>query len=311
MAKKTLLTMVQNACDEIGITSPASVISNSDPQIKQILALANREGNEVYDYGTRTGGWSILRNEYKFTTAAITGLTGTTTLGSNIITGISSTTGIVAGTWCVSGNGIPYPARITAVGANQVTVDVNATLSASGVALSFGQDAYALPSDFGFFINQTFWDRNYRWQLLGPLQAQEWQVLKSGISPTGPRRRFRIMNNMFYMDPVPSDSTSIEAYEYYRNTWCVDTIGATFRQAWGADTDTYLMDDELMIMGLKWRFLRAKGLDYDEEFTQWKLKLERSTGRDAGERSLPLNQTSENNIHLLSSANVPDTGYGS
>lgn len=310
MAKKTLLQMVQNACDEMGITAPTSIIGNTDPQVRQLLALVNREGYEAYHYGTAHGGWQILNAEYKFTTQAISGQTGNVVLGSNIITGIPSTAGIVANTWCVSGTGIPYPARITAVGTNQVTLDVAATANGNGVALAFGQDAYPLPDDYGWAIPQTYWDRNYRWQLLGPLQAQEWQVLKSGISPTGPRRRIRFINGLFYIDPVPADSTSIEVFEYYRNTWVLATDGVTAKSSFTVDSDTYMLPSEMLILGLKWRYLRAKGFDYSDEYTQWGLHLERSTGRDGGQRSLPLNSIAPREIHLLSDANVPDTGFG-
>jgi hypothetical protein len=169
------------------------------------------------------------------------------------------------------------------------------------------QEAYPMPADIDHLIPGTFWDRSFRWQLLGPLSPQEWQVLKSGISPTGPRRRFRIFGGMFEINPVPSDTNQL-AYEYYSVNWC-QSATAVGQNRWLADTDTYLLDDDTLVMGLIWRFRRAKGLDYDTERAEWDACVDRMLARQAGSRSLPLNLSSSG-PHLLNQMNVPDTGYG-
>lgn len=308
--KLDLLGLVGAACGELGIRVPTQIIGNTDNQIVQLLALAVREGKEFYQRAHRLGGWEELRKVYTFNTSAITTLTGNTTSGSAIITNISSTSGIVANTWCCTGTGIPLNSRVLSVdSATQVTLDTVATATGTAVALTFGQDAYSLPSDIAYFIPTTFWDRSYRWQLLGPLSAQEWQVLKSGISPTGPRRRFRVMGNLFYIDPVPADSTSVEAFEYYSNAWC-QSVAAAAQSIWTADTDFYTLDDDCFILGLKWRFKAAKGLEYTQEKYDYDMACERVVARNGGNRDLPLN-ASASGIRLLNNMNVPDTGFGS
>lgn len=307
--KLNLLGLVGAACDEIGIKAPLTIVSNLDPQVKQLLALANREGKEFFEIAHRLGGWEELRGEYKFTTSAITTLTGNLTSGSPVITNISNTAGIVANKWGVSGTGIPYASRVQSVdSATQVTMDSNATASGTAIALIFGQDAYSMPTDFAYFITQTFWDRTFRWQLLGPLSAQEWQVLKSGISPTGPRKRFRVMNNLFYLDPLPSDSTSTEVFEYYSNAWCQSLAGAS-QSKWTADTDYYTLDDDCFVLGIKWRFKAAKGLDYEQEKKTYDDACQRKIARNGGNRDIPLN-ASASGLRLLNNSNCPDTGFG-
>lgn len=174
-------------------------------------------------------------------------------------------------------------------------------------SLVSGQDTYALPADIDHFCPQTFWDRSFRWQLLGPLSPQEWQVLKSGISPTGPRRRFRIFGGAFMVDPVPSDTNTL-VFEYFSANWC-QSAAAAGQRTWTKDTDTYLLDDDTMVLGIIWRFRRAKGLDYDTEKQDWQNCLDRVLARQAGSRTLSLN-VSNSNIHLLNNTNVPDTGFG-
>lgn len=307
--KLNLLGLVGAACDELGIKAPLSVISNLDPQIKQLLALSQREGKEFFEMAHRLGGWEELRKEYQFTTSAITTLTGTLTSGSPIVTNISSTAGITAVTWGISGTGIPYTANVLSVDSGtQITMDSNATASGTAVPLIFGKQAYSLPNDFAYFMTQTMWDRNFRWQLLGPLSAQEWQVLKSGISPTGPRKRFRVMGNLFYLDPLPSDSTSVEVFEYYSNAWC-QSVSGTAQSKWTTDTDYYTLDDDCFILGIKWRFKAAKGLDYEQEKKTYDDACQRKVARNGGNRDIPLN-ASASGLRLLNNSNVPDTGFG-
>lgn len=317
--KQTLLTMIQNVYYELGLTNvPAQIFGNSDPQVMQILALANREGRELYNQAFRKDGWQILRKQYLFTINAVSGLTGKFTSGSPIVTNISSTTGITTAMLPYNTTYVPVDTTILSVDSpTQITMNTNATAtSPSGTSFFCGQVAYNFPSDFAYFMTQTAWDRNFKWQLLGPLDAQEWQVLKSGISPTGPRRRFRIMGNQFVIDPVPgfssSDNGSIEVFEYYSNAWCQSTGGTTGtpQVSWVADTDNYLLDDDSMTLGLKWRYKAAKGLDYSEEKATYDLLVERLMARDGGERNLPMNASSSG-IRLLNYSNVPDTGFGS
>lgn len=58
------LTVVQTVCLELGLNVPNSVASSSDPQIKQILALANRTGKELAD----RYDWQALTKQATFTT---------------------------------------------------------------------------------------------------------------------------------------------------------------------------------------------------------------------------------------------------
>lgn len=300
---------MQAGCGELGLQAPSSVIGNSDQQTVQMLALMQREGQEFYAMPNGNGGWEALRKEYTFNTVSSGLLTGDVTSGSAIVTGLSSTSSIAAAMVAV-GNYIPVGTTVVSVDSStQVTLSAAATGTATASSMYFGQDNYAFPADIAYFMSQTFWDRAFRWQLLGPLSAQEWQVLKSGISPTGPRRRFRIMGNRFYLDPVPNDNGSVEAFEYYSNGWA-QSMSGTAQTKFLADTDYYILDDDCMILGLIWRFLRAKRLSYEEEYKTYKNACERVLARDGANRSLPLN-SSASGIRLLNNQNVPDTGYGS
>ncbi len=171
-----------------------------------------------------------------------------------------------------------------------------------------GQADYNLPSDFLYFVNRTFWDGAYKWELLGPITAQQKNILKYGIVGGNIRRKFYIRNNKMYLDPVPTSTGDVIAYDYYSNGWC-QSSGGTAQSLWQADTDTYKLDEDMFIKGLKWRFLRAKGLDYSQEFSDYEVDMVKVKGRDGGAPDLSL---VSGNIypHLLDETNIPDSNYG-
>lgn len=300
---------MQQAADELGIPQPSQVIGASDDQSRLLLALAQREGKDFSVMANGSGGWQNLHKEYVFFTQVNSTTTGNITSGSPIITGIGSTSGVTAETWFVDGTGLPVKAKVFSVdSATQVTLDRNCTATTTGVTLTFAQGGYSMPSDFEYFVQKTYWDGVNRWQLLGPATAQEKQVLKYGINPSGPRRRFWVRINKLFLDPIPSTDNEAIAFDYYSNAWC-ESSGGTAQTRWTADTDIYRLDEDCFVEGIKWRFLRQKGLDYGEERTNYDQDCQRVMSRDGGARDLPLG-ASDDYPWLITDANIPDTGFG-
>lgn len=124
-----------------------------------------------------------------------------------------------------------------------------------------GTASYALPSDLGFFENETFWDRTQFWAMRGSLSPQEWQLYKSGLQTTTPRQRFRIWKGLIYIDPTPANTDAV-VIEYVSKSWVTD--GAAFFNSFSSDTQTSLIDEDLLELDLTWRFLERKGLAYTE-----------------------------------------------
>lgn len=314
MAKMTLLQMVQQACGELGVPQPNSVADTTNAIAVQMLSLANREGRECARAEGSAGGWPILRQENVWQVQSTGMIPGCSfTQGSNVITiGTPPTQAPQVG-WVLStsggsnATGFAYPTTVTAVSGNQITVSNKASITSSNVSLAFGQESYSLPSDFDYMIPETAWDRGYRWQLLGPLQPAEWQVLKSGLSPTGPRRRFRFFGGSLYLDPIPFDSNTL-VYEYYSTSFVLQASGAK-TNTFALDNDTYLLPDDLLILGLMWRWRRAKGLDYTQEQETYQRRYDAEIGRAASARALMLN-AADNGIRFLGNSQIPDTGFG-
>lgn len=323
----SLLSIVQQAFGEIGLPPPTSVVGNSDANVIKALYLANRAGIALKDDPQTTDYWQALRKQFLFNLFGIGPFTGTFTYNSNTITGITGTNlvGVQVG-WQISSKFALNDTMVTAVNAvaGTVTMSENANVTqsqASGVdtSLAFGQEAYPLPSDLGHFIPQTGWDRNFRWQLLGPVNAQEWQVLKSGISPVGPRLRYRLVDNQIFINPAPyvptgqsSPISDLIVMEYSSKYWVAVTSAPTVavQNSFQADTDVSLIPEDLITLSLKWRMLKAIGMAYADEAVEYEDTLSTVVGRQTMARNLPLNARASG-IRLLNSQNVPDTGFGS
>ncbi len=323
----SLLTICQQAFGEIGLPPPASVVGNSDANVIKAMYLANRSASELHDTPNAADYWPVLRKQFLFNLLGIGPFTGTFTYNSPTITNITGTNlaGVQVG-WQISSQFALNDTMVTAVNATAgtVTMSTNSNVTqanATGIdsSLAFGQEAYPYPSDLGHFIPQTGWDRNFRWQLLGPVDAQEWQVLKSGISPVGPRLRYRLMDNMIYVNPAPyvptgqsspiSDQIVLEyASKYFIALSTAPTVAV--QSTFQSDTDVSVIPEDLITLSLKWRMLKSIGMAWADEFTEYVDKVEKISGRQTMARNLPLNARASG-IRLLNSQNVPDTGFGS
>ncbi len=323
----TLLSVIQQTFGEIGLTPPSTVVGNSELNVVKAFYLANRSGMDLRDTPNAADYWPVLRKQFLFNLLGIGPFKGTFTAGSATITGITGTNlaGVQPG-WQICSTYALNDTMVVSVnsGAGTLVMSQPSTVATGtspqiDTSLAFGQEAYPYPADLAHFIPQTGWDRNFRWQLLGPVNAQEWQVLKSGISPVGPRLRYRLMGNQIYINPAPyvpsGQSSPISdqiVLEYESKFWVAATSAPTVgvQTAYALDTDVSVISEDLITMSLKWRMLKAIGAKWADEFVDYQDMLDRKSGRQTMPRNLPLNARASG-IRLLNSSNVPDTGFGS
>ena len=138
---------------------------------------------------------------------------------------------------------------------------------------------------FGYMINQSFWDRTLTQPVDGPLSPQEWQLFKARVT-TGPYSSYRLQSGNLYAYPAPT-SGSDWRFEYQSINFC-ESSGGTGQSAWAADTDVGVLDENLMQMGVVWRFKKKNGLDYSEDFRVYEQKLANKTSRVGGKRVLDM-----------------------
>lgn len=312
---RTIKQLINAAQAELGLAQSSTVYgASSDLTAIQMGALANR----VLDELRRMSRWSAMQFEFNVIVEVPVATTGNMAANSAVITGIPSTASLAANFWAVKGDSIPQAARIISVdSATQVTMSMQntSTTAVTGATITFGKDTYAMPSDFDFYNNQTMWDRTNFWRLIGPDTPQIDQQLRSGITPLGPRRHWRQLGpyaNKWRIWPPPTEIQSPLqlVFEYLSLNAVAVAGGSTYAQRFTGDTDTCLLDEEAIIMGIKWMFWEIKGFgSYVTLQNRWIDYVNRLTARDAG--APVLNMTRRQTPFLISPANVPDGNWPS
>ena len=137
----------------------------------------------------------------------------------------------------------------------------------------------AVAPDFFRMMDESMNNRTQHWRVLGPLTPPEWQRRLSLGAQVGVVNSYRIYGNAIWFYPVPPAGDSIY-FEYVTDKWVLAADGITAKTTFTADDDTSIINEDILTLGTKWRFLKAKGLDYSEEFRSYESALESVFGSD-------------------------------
>lgn len=133
---------------------------------------------------------------------------------------------------------------------------------------------------FRYILNQTIYDRTDKLPVWGPLTPQEYQQ-RMALTATGPRHQFRIRGGKLLVNPVP-DAGHEWAFECVSDNWIIDGDSGDSKHYFTKDTDVTALPATLLLMGLRWRWLAAKGLEYAELMRTYEMQVKDALSRDAG-----------------------------
>jgi hypothetical protein len=298
----TMLELVQQVTAELNLAVPTYVAGNTSQDVQQILALMNRAGYDL----VKEHDWQALELEYRFYTTAIT-TTCNTTNGSYLLTNIPSTTGL-DNTYSIVGTSIPQDTYVDEVlTSTSLNTSQLASATSVGGSVTFSKTIYDLPSDYETITDNTHWDKTKHWQMLGPVDAQQWQWLKSGYISTGPRVRWRILGNTFQIWP-PYNTQEYLGFEYRSRGWARSAANVV-KNSFTADTDTTVLDNTVMVLLTKLKYFQIKSFDTTALQQDYNRYLSVAKANDKG--SATLSFAPAPSAVLIGWANIPDTGYGS
>ena len=105
--------------------------------------------------------------------------------------------------------------------------------------------AYALPTDFDRFIDNTFWNVSTQRKVIGPMTPAEWRILTNATITGGTvGDLFRIRDQKTELFPIP---TAIENFIYeYITDLIVESSGDTGQVTWLADADVPVIDEYIL-----------------------------------------------------------------
>ena len=136
----------------------------------------------------------------------------------------------------------------------------------------------AVPSDYDRFINETFWNRTRKIPFFGPVTPQQWQTLIAwSSSPVTNTFTFRGNNILITPNPTAGDTM---AYEYISKNFC-QSSGGTGQAAWAADTDTGVLPERLMELGVVYRYKQKKGLRWQPDYENYETQVKQALTSDS------------------------------
>jgi hypothetical protein len=167
-----------------------------------------------------------------------------------------------------------------------------------------GQADYDLPNDFRAFANMSQWDRTNSRSLVGPTAPFVWQWLKGDVTAGNTIDRwFRVQGGRLYIHPTPAGDGDEIAFDYYSKNWVTDANGDD-AAACISDNDKPKLDEHLLILGLKWRFLQANGMPFEAEYREYEVIKSEVLTDNGGKGAIRLGPSRR------VWTNIPDTGFG-
>lgn len=126
---------------------------------------------------------------------------------------------------------------------------------------------------FDRFISRTVFKRNQGRELFGSLDAHTWQFNKSWPL-AGIYDRFRVRDGHLLIIPTPTAGDTIY-FEYISKYWVNGD-----KEEFTADTDTPILSDELVRLGMIYRTRASLGLDYSREKDEYEKAVDQKVGTD-------------------------------
>lgn len=148
------------------------------------------------------------------------------------------------------------------------------------VTIASAVQASALAADMDHFISNSFFNRTTQRNVYGPITPQQWQAIQAQPQLNRVFLSFVERDGQFLITPTPAAGETI-AYEYISSYWA-KTSGGVAKDEFTLDSDETYLSERVIILGVRWRFLKSKGLDYAEDFRTYMTERAQTQARDGG-----------------------------
>jgi hypothetical protein len=141
------------------------------------------------------------------------------------------------------------------------------------------QAAYPLPADFHHWVVGSAWNKSKYYQLKGTMMPTEWyRVMYGGYgayagywTPWFTSFRIDRLGMNFVVAPTPTAPEDL-VFMYVTNNIAMDATGNP-KSAYVIDSDIAVIDEEVVELGLSWRWRSKKGLDFTAELAEFNAAL--------------------------------------
>lgn len=282
--------MLQQAADELGLPRPSSVVSSTDVTTRQLLAISHRVGDELRS----RFGWPELVREHTIT---LVDSQANYAMPSDYDSQHFETHWDLSNDWEIIGPMSPSEWQYL-----QNSGVVSIPRRRWRIKGSADRQFYVSPTpsagdagqELKFEYQSTTWIKPVTWTTGASFSANTYCWFNGNIYSTASGGT---------TGATPPTHTSSSASDG-GVTWAY--VSAAYK-TFLADTDTALLDEDLVILGIKWRFMLQKGLQYEEYKAEFEAHVQRQITALSGARSLSTSQS--NGTYLLSLRNIPDGNW--
>lgn len=161
--------------------------------------------------------------------------------------------------------------------------DWQALIETEEVAMTAATE-YSLPADFRHFVGDTAFSATRR--AMFPTTPEKWAYYDARDINSGIMLRVRLISGALHIQN-PNNGGTLRL-EYVSNYPVLASDGTTRKQRFSADSDTIVLNDDLFMLGVLWRFRRAKGMDWQPLLGEYNQMKRREMGTDKGSRTVSM-----------------------
>lgn len=173
-----------------------------------------------------------------------------------------------------------------------------------------GQPFYTMEDDFAYLITDSVYNKDEYYKLRSSMTEYQWNAWQHGLLGSLSHQRYRLMSggsgNVLKLSPTPETAEDLVLF-YQANTPIRNDDG-TFKKHYENDEDTSVLPEDVIEMGVMWRFRHAKGLDYSAELAEYNEMSRTRFAQTVNESSIPIPAGVVS--PEVTDGYVPDSGFG-
>ena len=145
------------------------------------------------------------------------------------------------------------------------------------VNIKDAQTRYNLPDDYQDLVPNSAWETDGEREVEFPVADSRWFMYKFTTWSDGGTIRVRKYGNEIEIhDPVGGESFQFE----YVSKWPVLSEAGVRKEFFDNDTDTWVLDDQLLVLGIQAHWMQTKLMpQYMEHFGNYNRKMAEAIGR--------------------------------
>lgn len=125
-------------------------------------------------------------------------------------------------------------------------------------------------------IRDTLWSLTKRLAAMGSITPQTTQLIKSLGNPSAATLYRLVRNELHFIPGTNIAAGALYRFEYNSRYAILDAATGLAKQYFEKDADTPRLPASLILLGLRWRWKAAKGLNYSENFSLYEEKVKQA-----------------------------------